>query len=184
MLRVDFKILHTKLSKFMSRSDPLKVLFIRNAESSGNLSGTLNGWMNTELTEYGRKQAFAINEVLADYEDKFDKIHTSDLQRSCDTANYALGFPSETSIAQNKLLRECNFGTMEGIHYDSMSDAQKQEISSPDYVYPQGESFNDVRKRGLLFMKQLTLGNHLIFTHGGVICSLLQDFDVTQMPEN
>ena len=73
---------------------------------------------------------------------------------------------------------------MEGIHFDSMSVEQKSQISKPDYLFPEGESFNDVRKRGLLFLKQLSLGSHLVFTHGGLICSLLQDFDINQMPEN
>ena len=73
---------------------------------------------------------------------------------------------------------------MEGVHYDGMPDHQKEEISDPNYQYPEGESFNDVRKRGLLFLNKLPIGTHLIFTHGGVICSLLQDFGIDEMPDN
>ena len=98
--------------------------------------------------------------------------------------SYALGFPSESKLVQDQLLRECSFGAMEGVHYDGMPDHQKEEISDPNYQYPEGESFNDVRKRGLLFLNKLPIGTHLIFTHGGVICSLLQDFGIDEMPDN
>ena len=173
------------LKKFLARPEPFKMLFVRTAESSGNLSGTLWGWMDAELTDFGRKQAFSVNsDVLIDYEDEFDSFHSSDLKRSCQTAQYALGFPSESLVKQNRLLRECNFGLKEGAHFDSMSDQEKEKLSSPDYQYPEGESFNDVHKRALMFLKQQSLGKHLIFTHGGIIWSLLQNFGVEQMPEN
>ena len=184
MLKVDYKILRAKLQKFVGRKDKLKIVFIRNAESSGNLSGTLSGWMNWELTDFGRKQAFGLNDVLVDYEASFDHFHWSDLKRSIDTTYYALAFPSDGKVKQNKLLRECNFGKMEGTHFDSMSTEQKIKISRPDYLFQNGESFNDVKNRGLLFLKQLNLGSHLVFTHGGIICSLLQEYKVDQIPEN
>ena len=75
MLKIDYSKLVPVLDKFVKRPESMKVLFIRNAESAGNLSGSLNGWMDFKLTDYGRKQAFALNEVLIDFEDKFDQFH-------------------------------------------------------------------------------------------------------------
>ncbi|CAI2380049.1 unnamed protein product [Moneuplotes crassus] len=187
MLKINFSGLHSKLSKFMTNASKSKgssyLLFVRNAESSGNLSGTLTGWMDAELSEYGRKQAFSLNEVLVDYEDEFSTLNCSDLKRSVQTANYALGFPSESDLVQDKLIRECSYGEMEGIHFDSMPDSQKEQISDPSYVFPGGESFNQVRDRGQIFLNKLPEGTHLVFTHAGVICSLLQDYGVAEMPE-
>ena len=75
-------------------------------------------------------------------------VHSSDLQRSIDTAFYALGFPSnEDLIIQSKDLREMNFGEIEGLHFDGLSVEEKQEISSHDYHAPGGESWNQVMIR-------------------------------------
>ena len=69
-------------------------------------------------------------------------VHSSDLQRSVDTAFYALGFPAnEELIKQSADLREMHFGDSEGLHFDGLSTKEKMEISSPDYHAPGGESW-------------------------------------------
>ncbi len=62
MKAIDLKPLQTKLSQFMSikRPNP-KLVLVRNAESQGNLAGTVAGWMDTPLSDFGRKQAFLLN---------------------------------------------------------------------------------------------------------------------------
>ena len=63
MKAVDFKPLQSKLSQFLSTSRPNnpKVVLVRNAESQGNLAGTITGWMDVNLSDFGRKQAFLLN---------------------------------------------------------------------------------------------------------------------------
>lgn len=75
-------------------------MLVRNAESQGNLAGTIAGWMDTPLTDFGRKQAFLLNQVYEDHESDFmsGSIHCSDLKRSIDTSFYALAFPSEEGL--------------------------------------------------------------------------------------
>ena len=66
-----------------------------------------------------------------------------------------------------------NFGDQEGIHFDGLPQSEKEEISSPDYEAPGGESWNIVRQRLEDYFASLPEGNHLVFTHGGAISSLL-----------
>ena len=114
-----------------------------------------------------------------------DHVHSSDLQRSVDTAFYALGFPSnEDLIKQSRELREMNFGDTEGLHFDGLSASEKQEISSHDYHAPGGESWTQVMLRQQKFFSTLPVGNHLVFTHGGPIATLLYDFGVESMPSS
>ncbi len=65
MKKINFSPLQTKLEHFFfssgSPQNSKKVLLVRSAESQGNLSGTVTGWMDVRLSDYGRKQAFAIN---------------------------------------------------------------------------------------------------------------------------
>jgi len=67
--------------------------------------------MDVGLTDFGRKQAFLLNQVYEESEDKFAFVHCSDLKRSIDTSFYALAFPSgDDLIMKSHLLREMNFG--------------------------------------------------------------------------
>ena len=75
-------------------------MLVRNCESQGTLAGTVTGWMDVKLTDFGRKQAFKLSEVLQDFE--FDSVHSSDLQRSIDTSFFALAFPDEDAVKQAK----------------------------------------------------------------------------------
>jgi len=82
------------------------------------------------------------------------------------------------------MLRECSFGKLEGVHYDNMSDEEKNAFSDPSYQFENGESWEDVQKRGYLFFKSLEQGNHIAFTHGGFIVSQLVEQGVTEFPNN
>jgi broad specificity phosphatase PhoE len=77
MKLVDLNKLHQGLTKFLSVSTPRKVILVRNCESQGNLAGTITGWMDVPLTDFGRKQAFKLSECLADLQ--VDTVSSSDL---------------------------------------------------------------------------------------------------------
>jgi len=48
-----------------------------------------------------------------------------------------LGFPSdENIIKQSNLLREMNFGSKEGLHFDGLSEQEKQSFRDPSYQAP------------------------------------------------
>ena len=127
------------------------------------------------LTDYGRKQSFMLNKVFEEYQSQFNTVHCSDLKRCHDTAFYALGFPSDddTLIKKSKNLRELHFGAQEGLHYDGLSKEEKAKLSDPEFRAPGGESWGDVRTRTNEYFKTFKEGNHLVFTHGGVITSYL-----------
>ena len=157
---------------------------MRSAESQGNLSGTITGWMDVRLTDFGRKQSFMLNQVYEQHQ--FDHVHCSDLRRCVDTAFYTLGFPSDddTLIRKSRSLREMNFGAQEGLHYDGLSQEEKAKLSDPAYQAPNGENWADVRLRAVDYFGTLAKGSHLVFTHGGLITSYLYKAGVTQMPNN
>ena len=54
------------------------------------MAGTVTGWMDVPLSDFGRKQAFLLSQALTEI--KWDKIHCSDLRRSIDTTFYAMAF--------------------------------------------------------------------------------------------
>jgi broad specificity phosphatase PhoE len=74
--------------------------------------------MDVGLSDFGRKQAFLLSDSLSEV--NWDQIHCSDLRRSLDTTFYALAFPDVADIKQSPDLREMNFGTHEGLHFDNL----------------------------------------------------------------
>jgi hypothetical protein len=57
MKNIDLRQLQTHIRTFITTSNNTsrKVLLVRSAESQGNLSGTITGWMDVKLTDFGRK---------------------------------------------------------------------------------------------------------------------------------
>ena len=114
MKKVDLRQLNQHLKTFLAdtTASQRKLILVRSAESQGNLSGTITGWMDVRLTDFGRKQSFLMNQVYEDFQSQITTVHSSDLKRCKDTAFYALGFPSndDTLIKTSKNLREMNFG--------------------------------------------------------------------------
>ena len=142
-----------------------------------------------KLTDHGRRQAFLLSQVYEPNMDLFQSVYSSDLQRCIDTAYYTMGFPTkENAFMESKLLREMNFGETEGLHYDGLSQEQKDEINSPDYHAPQGESYVQVKERMHSMFRDLLSENKgpnsLIFTHGVPLTICLQEHGVKEMPTN
>lgn len=66
-----------------------------------------------------------------------------------------------------------------------MPEEEKGRIDSIDYKAPNGESWTDVSIRANKFFSTLPPeSTHLIFTHGGLICSLTYDLGYENMPAN
>lgn len=82
------------------------------------------------------------------------------------------------------MLREMNFGAQEGLHFDGLSKAEKERISSPTFQAEGGENWDDVLLRVETYFSTIGVGNHLIFLHGGPMAICLSKFGVTKMPTN
>ncbi|EGR29434.1 hypothetical protein IMG5_155840 [Ichthyophthirius multifiliis] len=169
---MQFKILEQNIKQFVQLKNSKNILLVRHGQTLGNYSGTLTGWTDTKLTLKGRQQSHQLFQSFHSNISNFTSINSSDLSRAIDTCQIALGFFDKKNITQDKLLRELNFGKEEGIHFDSLSEQRKQLVNNIDFKAIEGESWHDARKRAIQFFQKLPLGNHLVFTHGGLMCSL------------
>lgn len=165
-------------------SQARKLLFVRSCENVGLLSGSLNGWLDTRLSDYGKKQARHLSvEYFVHLRPKIDysRVFTSDLMRCKETADICLGYDQSIKHEVKSDLREINFGKQEGFFYDGISKEEKTLLNDPKRQFPNGEAWLDLKFRSLRFLQSLTEeGDHqlssnlsLVFTHGGIINSLL-----------
>ena len=120
-----------------------KIIYFVHGTTSDNIEGKCSGWNQVELTDLGKERAIKLGQIRKDTH--FDVIFTSDLIRAIDSAN--LAFPNVNHI-QDKRLRECNYGDLDG--EDKKLVVYEHHIDIP---FPNGESLKDVEKRIINFIE-------------------------------
>ena len=145
-----------------------RLWLVRHAETDWSRTGRLCGWTDVALNARGRGQAMALASTLAGH--RFATAWSSDLRRTVETACLAYGTP--TTDAR---LRELSFGTLEGARWTELAPPVQEALLSFDgFVAPDGEDVVSMRRRVLAFVSDLPPGDHLVFTHGGVVRVLLR----------
>jgi len=150
----------------------LELWLVRHGETTRSAAREIAGWSDPPLTARGRGQARALRPKLE--VEVFDGVWCSDLQRAKVTAELAWG-----EAAPDPRLREFNFGEMEEAPFETIDpDLAAQAMRFRDFQAPGGESNAVFRTRLEDFLADLPSGRHLLFVHGGVIRSLVQDLGI------
>ncbi len=147
----------------------MNLYFIRHGETEDNKAGVIQGQIDSDLTELGKKQAKQAIENLKDLD--LDIIYCSDLGRTKNTAKI-VNTELNLDIIFDQRLRERNFGIYEGKHRDlfDFNDFFMGNSGNPEFSTV--EKDNQIKERILDFLKDLKDSDHkniLIVTHGGVI---------------
>lgn len=151
------------------REERLELWLVRHGETTRSVAREIAGWSDPPLTDRGRRQAAALRDKLG--RESFDGVWSSDLVRARTTAELAWG-----SAFPDPRLREFNFGEMEEVPFEVIDpDLAAQAMRFREFQAPGGENNVVFRKRLEAFVDDLEPGRHLLFVHGGVIRSLLQD---------
>lgn len=122
-----------------------KLIYFVHGTTFDNANKKCSGWKQVKLNNLGKEQAKNLGKVNSDI--NFDVIFTSDLVRAIDSANIA--FPNIKKM-QDKRLRECNYGDLDG--------EAKHLIIYEDHIeqsFPNGESLKDVERRIKSFIEEL-----------------------------
>ena len=104
----------------------------------------IRGWQDVPLDAHGKQEAKQIAQQLKD--SGIEVIYSSDLQRASVTANEiskATGAPVVLSME----LRPWNLGELTGKHTKEVLPKVAEYANNPDRCVPEGESFNDFKKR-------------------------------------
>jgi len=155
---------------------PTTFYFVRHGESAGNAARIFTGQTDSPLTDRGRRQAEAIADELAKV--KFDRIVTSDLSRTRDTAA-TIAKRHRMPVEVFPELREIDVGDRTGTSFDEVRGLPNW--SDDGFVaWPGGETFDHVLNRVLGMIDRLTRESPgktiLVVGHGGVNRILLSHF--------
>ena len=153
----------------------IRLILIRHGETDWNVEGRMQGQKDRPLNARGRKQVELTGEfVRAHFQPEI--VWSSDLARCVSTAE-ALGYEFQTS----ELLREINYGTLEGKTWAETSEAEQAESaeygSDPYHPMAGGESRADLVKRAAEFMAESEItnidGDAVIVGHGAALSGML-----------
>lgn len=148
---------------------------VRHGETAYNRDRRLVGWTDLPLTVRGRRQACVLRPRLAGV--RFTGVWSSDLMRARETARLAYG----EAVADARL-RELDFGRLEGAVWDELEPTYREAFLAFEHLAaPGGETSGALRARVLDFVGTLLPGRHLVFTHGGVIRTLLREIGDEQL---
>ena len=133
----------------------VKITYFVHGTTTDNKNKISTGQNQGKLSELGVKQSEELPGQIGDK--KFDTVFCSDLKRAIDSAE--ISFKDKYKIIQDKRLRECDYGDLNG--------ASEKEVDYSKHIgkqFPNGESLEDVKKRVndfLNFLKKNYVGKHI-----------------------
>ncbi len=125
------------------------IVFETHSLTADNEAGLATGWLPGELSAVGRGLALELGKRRRD--DGIAAVFVSDLRRAVQTAAIAFdgtGIP----VFQDARLRECNYGSMNGMPASDLSAERIRHIDTP---FPGGQSYRDVVTATAAFLSDL-----------------------------
>ena len=161
-----------------------RLLLIRHAESEGNKQHIVQGWLDLPLSERGHEQAELLGRWLAAHFE-IAKIFTSPLCRATETANY-LSKALNKPLIYHETLKERNLGALAGLNREQI----KTQFPNVDMAWlnnlPRPHIEGAENNAEFATRAEQALTNILnetesettvaVFTHGGLLNRLLQNF--------
>lgn len=105
----------------------VKIYLIRHGQTVFNVEHKIAGQIETDLTEFGKKQALELGRKLKDNNVKFDAIISSTLRRAKDTAEI-ISKEVNAPVRYDANLVEFSNGVYEGVAVD---DLKKMQFNPP-----------------------------------------------------
>lgn len=158
-----------------------KLYLIRHAEAEGNLYRRIHGQYNSLITNNGYRQIKALEKRFQDI--PIDAVYSSDLFRTMTTAR-AIYVPKGLVLHTRPDLREINMGDWEDHTFAYIARRDKEQMdlftqTSPLFRAPNGESFPEVRRRGLAAILDIAAQHDgqtvAVFAHGTLIRNTLAE---------
>ncbi|MPZ71347.1 MAG: histidine phosphatase family protein [Actinobacteria bacterium] len=145
----------------------IRLWLVRHGSTEWSEAGRYTGSTDLQLSERGKAEAGALT-WLADR--SWTGVWTSDLKRAGDTARLA-----GMEATPDRRLREIDFGRLEGMTWAELDRPTRDALAAFDrFDAPGGESTGGLLTRLEGFIDDLPPGDHLAFTHGGVIRTLVR----------
>ena len=125
------------------------LIYETHSRTVDNERGIVTGWLPGELSASGRDFAVELGQRWQDTE--LAAVYTSDLRRAVETAGIAFA-DRNIRVISDRRLRECNYGTLNGMPVDLLEAERAQHIDTP---YPDGQSYRQVVDQMRSFLRDV-----------------------------
>jgi isoleucyl-tRNA synthetase len=145
-------------------------IFVRHGEAESNANNFVNSdpKVSVPLTDKGKEEAKAVSDKIK----KIDAMYVSPYERTKETAEIIAkerGF-DVVKIKEDERLTELNFGDLNGKKYTDFLEYEEKYIKTYDTPLPNGESYNDAKKRFGNFLYDIDTKHKdetiVVVTHG------------------
>ncbi len=158
----------------------MRVILTRHYQTIANTENRILGWSNSPPCPGWKNDIDFIASRLRECGISLDAIYSSDLERARETAKAYTTLFGIADVAVIPELNEINYGKLQTREKSWVSEQYPQHKKDPGFVYPDGESFCQMRQRSMEFMSSLTLANSeltlLVVSHAGVIRGMISHF--------
>lgn len=152
-----------------------ELVLVRHGETPWNRDRRLQGHIDIDLNEEGRRQARAVAVRLA--RERVDALYTSDLRRARKTAD-AIALACGVAVQPDPGLRERNYGVLEGHRLDELNERFPVEYAQwqariPEARIERGETLSAFYTRICTTIEHIArqhAGQRVVLAaHGGVL---------------
>jgi broad specificity phosphatase PhoE len=130
----------------------VEILYETHALTTDNEAGIATGWLPGQLSSRGRQLAAELGHRHRSR--AIAAVFVSDLTRAVQTAEVAFG-DRAIPIHTDARLRECNYGTCNGMPVAQLAAQRSRHIDQP---YPGGQSYRQVVTQVRDFLRELSAG--------------------------
>lgn len=151
-----------------------EVVVVRHGETSWNASHKIQGQLDPELNETGRRQALVVARRLSK-EAKPAAVYSSDLRRASETAQIIATACGVSNLVFDPALRERHMGDLHGLVFDEAVRRNPEIFSSDGRRRTQeipggGESLDQLSKRCVSYLNTVAEKHKgervIVVTHG------------------
>ena len=129
----------------------VEIIYETHSTTTDNEMGVATGWLPGQLSENGRKQARELGKRRRS--DSIAAVFVSDLRRAVETAEIAFS-DSSIPIYQDALLRECNYGALNGMPVARLTAERSRHLDEP---FPDGQSYREIVDQMREFLRDLAV---------------------------
>lgn len=123
----------------------VRITYFVHGTTTDNENDLATGWLPGELSPTGKEQTIQLGKLINNL--KFDVVFCSDSRRAVESAYIA--FRTSYKIIEDKRLRECNYGQLNGERASLFKSRLEDYI---DILFPGGESYKEVEQRVASFV--------------------------------
>lgn len=155
----------------------MKLYAVRHYKTLINVESRIMGWGDSPPVNGWELDLLAVTHKLHKAGLRFDRVYTSKLKRAQATGEFYARRHKVEKIYSSAAINEVNYGKLFRKSKKWVAENFPEYKTDPDFVFPKGESFNQMQERSIDFVQHLAARlpnqNILLVAHAGVIRGLI-----------